>query len=192
MVSQSQLQDKDSLHRLSLLDKGCIGFLNFTQSLPESTLWLLVQRVYGVYSYRGRVGRTVQQIGSNEGETPITARFIIFHCHYNIVPQLWVRDCVTNNSHRGRHKLHGSEQRCTFSLEQTQSFPPFQNCTRICCRGHMIHTQDSLGSNGGGTPLTAHLGHLFACTKVDTCHSWNCMHSISMHLLCIFSPLPGT
>jgi hypothetical protein len=29
---------------------------------------------------------------------------------------------------------------------------------------------------------------LFACTRVDTCHPWNCMRSISMHPLCTFSP----
>jgi hypothetical protein len=120
MVSRSRLRDRDSTHRLALSDKGCIDFPNLTQALPESTLQLLVQRVYRVYSYRGRVGRTVQQIGSNEGETPITARFNSFHYHYNIVPRLWVQDCMTNNSRRGRHRLHGSKQRCTVSSEQTR------------------------------------------------------------------------
>jgi hypothetical protein len=60
MVSRSRLRYRDSTHRLALSDKGCIGFSNLTQALPESTLRLLVQRVYGVYSYRGWVGRTVQ------------------------------------------------------------------------------------------------------------------------------------
>jgi hypothetical protein len=180
MVSRSQLRDRDSTHRLALSDKGCIGFPNLTQALPESTLRLLVQRVYGVYSYRGQVGRTVQQIGSNEGETPITARFNSFHCHYNIVPRLWVRDCVTSNSRRGRHRLHGSEQRCTGSSEQTQAFPPFQNCTRVSCRGHTVHAQDSPGSNGGGTPQHGSSQPFIACARVDTCHPCDCMRSFSM------------
>jgi hypothetical protein len=125
MVSRSRLQGRDSMHRLSLSDKGCIGFPNLTQDLPESTLRLLVQRVYGVYSYRGRTGHTVQKIRSNGGETPITARFSSFHCHYNIGSRLWFRDCMTINSRRGRHKLHGSEQRCTGSSKQTHDFSPF-------------------------------------------------------------------
>jgi hypothetical protein len=29
---------------------------------------------------------------------------------------------------------------------------------------------------------------LFACTRVDTCHPWNCMHSISMHSFPFGSP----
>jgi hypothetical protein len=180
MVSQSRLRDRDSTHRLALSDKGCIGFPNLTQALSESTLRLLVQRVYGVYSYRGWVGRTVQQIGSNEGETPIIARFSSFHCHYSIVPQLWFRDCVTSNSRRGRHRLHGSEQRCTGSSEQTQAFSPFQNCTRVSCRGHTVHAQDSPGSNGGGTPQHGSSQPFIACARVDTCHPCDCMHSFSM------------
>jgi hypothetical protein len=180
MVSRSRLQDRDSTHRLALSDKGCISFPNLTQALPESTLWILVQRVYGVYSYRGWVRRIVQQIGSNEGETPIIARFSSFHCHYSIVPQLWFQDCVTNNSRRGQHRLHGSEQRCTGSSEQTQAFSPFQNCTRVSCRGHTVHTQDNSDLNeGGGTPNTTRLSLLLHApgltlvTHATACVPWH-------------------
>jgi hypothetical protein len=89
MVSRSRLRDRDSMHRLALSDQGYIDFPNLTPALPDSTPRLLVQRVYRVYSYRGQVGRTIQRIGSDKGETPITARFNSFHCHYNIVPWLW-------------------------------------------------------------------------------------------------------
>jgi hypothetical protein len=86
------------------------------------------------------------------------------------------------------HRLALSDKGCIGFPNLTKDFPPFQNCTRVSCRGHTIHAQDSLGRNGGGIPLTAHLGYLFACTRVDTCHPWSCMRSISMHLLCTFSP----
>jgi hypothetical protein len=164
---------------LTLSDKGCIDFPNLTQALPESTLRLLVQRVYGVYSYKGRAGHTVQQIGPNEGETPITTRFNSFHYHYNIVSRLWFRDCVTNNSRRGRHRLHGSEQRCTSSSEQAHAFPLFQNCMRVSCKGHTVHAQDSPGSNGGGPPswlISALYLHGLGLTFVT--HATACVPSI--------------
>jgi hypothetical protein len=75
--------------------------------------------------------------------------------------------------------------------KSTQDFTRFQNgtrylqrfrrCTRVSLQRSDQFTSGSRGSNGGGTPSRLILALLFACTRVDTCHPCNCMHSISMH-----------
>jgi hypothetical protein len=165
---------RQRMHRLSKFDTG---------SPRINTVRLLVQRVYGVYSYRGRVRRIVHQIGSNEGETPITTRFNSFHCHYNIVPRLWVRDCVTNNSRRGRHRLHSSEQRCTGSSEQTQAFPRFRIARGSLAEVTRFTLRIVQGRMEEEPPNTARLSLLLHAPGLTlVTHATACSFSSSHHL----------
>jgi hypothetical protein len=93
---------------------------------------------------------------------------------------------------------YGFEQDSTHRLDtQTEDVSAFQNQHTgfwiSGCTGYLLQRSDGMSGSENReewrrTPLTAHLGRLFACTRVDTCHPWNCMRSISMHPLCTFSP----
>jgi hypothetical protein len=99
------------------------------------------------------------------------------------------RGRVTNNPRRGQHRFELFRQRM-YRLSQNNRYTPFgsEDARGFLCRGQTSSPQ-AVGGRMEEEPLSRLiLAILFACTRVDTCHPWNCMHSISMHPLCTFSP----
>jgi hypothetical protein len=75
-----------------------------------------------------------------------------------------------------------------FSESQTQTFRitgmhegSLQNSGQSYCSEY-VHAQ-AVRSNGRRNPSRSTLAILFTCTRVDTCHPGDCMHSTSMHHL---------
>jgi hypothetical protein len=70
------------------------------------------------------------------------------------------------------------------SQNQTQTFKS-QGLPKVLYRSRVSHTAQSsvrvqtIRWNGNGTFSRLTLAILFACTRVDTCHPWNCMCSTS-------------
>jgi hypothetical protein len=63
---------------------------------------------------------------------------------------------------------------------QTHAFSGSEDVRGFFCRSQTRSLLAVRESNGGGTPNTAHLGLFIACTRVDTCHPCDCMHSFSV------------
>jgi hypothetical protein len=79
---------------------------------------------------------------------------------------------------RAKHRLFGS-----------------QGSTRVLSKAQVGRTAQSsihaqvVGWNGRGTLSRLILAVLFACTRVNTCHPWNCMRSIQHAFLPIWQSL---